>query len=179
MPTTYEPITTQTLSSAAASVTFSGITGSYTDLVLVATLRADAVTYNNMNFPLLTMNSTTTGYSLTSIYERNTGGGNTAASSRDSNAATINFGGVVTTNMASNIFAVWTAHFMNYSNTTTYKTILNRIASASNLSNSDGLSAGVGLWRNTAAITSITLAPSSSGNFVAGCTFTLYGIKAA
>ena len=36
MPTmTYEPIETQTLDSAAASVTFSSISGSYTDLVLV------------------------------------------------------------------------------------------------------------------------------------------------
>ena len=32
---TYEPIATNTLGSAAASVTFSGISGSYTDLILI------------------------------------------------------------------------------------------------------------------------------------------------
>jgi len=35
MPITYEPIATTTLSSAQSSVTFSSISGSYTDLVLV------------------------------------------------------------------------------------------------------------------------------------------------
>ena len=33
---TYEPIETKTISSATATVTFSSISGSYTDLVLVA-----------------------------------------------------------------------------------------------------------------------------------------------
>jgi hypothetical protein len=37
----------------------------------------------------------------------------------------------------------------------------------------------VGLWRNTSAITSITLTAGSSKNFISGCTFSLYGIKAA
>jgi hypothetical protein len=42
------------------------------------------------------------------------------------------------------------------------------------------LSAGVGLWRNTAAITSVSLvAESGSGDFQSGSTFRLYGIEAA
>ena len=35
MPATYEPIATTTLGSAAASITFSSIAGTYTDLRLV------------------------------------------------------------------------------------------------------------------------------------------------
>jgi hypothetical protein len=65
--------------------------------------------------------------------------------------------------------------FMNYSNATTYKTVLSR----SNVAASASVSANVGLWRNTAAITSIKLYVYPSYNFVAGSTFTLYGIKAA
>jgi len=34
---TYEPIATTTLSSSAATITFSSISGSYTDLVFVST----------------------------------------------------------------------------------------------------------------------------------------------
>jgi hypothetical protein len=62
---------------------------------------------------------------------------------------------------------------MNYSNSTTYKTSLSR----SNIGDV-GVRAIVGLWRNTNAITSITFI-QSAGDFSSGCTFTLYGIKAA
>jgi hypothetical protein len=70
-------------------------------------------------------------------------------------------------------FCVGITHIMNYSNTTTYKTVLSRGSSANNIA-----IAYVDLWRNTAAITSITLTPSSATNFDAGSTFSLYGINA-
>jgi hypothetical protein len=66
-----------------------------------------------------------------------------------------------------------TFHFMNYSNTTTFKSVLSR----SNLAAS-GLDAMAHLWRSTSAITSI-LVGNYSYNFSSGSTFTLYGIKAA
>ncbi len=61
---------------------------------------------------------------------------------------------------------------MNYSNTTTYKTILSR-------SSDLYTEASVNLWRNTAAITSIIIGAQGAYTFSAGSTFTLYGIKAA
>ncbi len=71
--------------------------------------------------------------------------------------------------------------FMNYSNTTTNKTWLSRWAS---MGGSDGANLGgaiVGLWRNTNAITQIDFnrPAGESGSFDVGCTWTLYGIKAA
>jgi hypothetical protein len=66
---------------------------------------------------------------------------------------------------------------MNYSNSTTYKTVLGR----SNRASSD-TAADVGLWRSTSAITRIDLAMGGSfptNNFASGSTFTLYGIAAA
>jgi hypothetical protein len=63
---------------------------------------------------------------------------------------------------------------MNYSNTTTNKTILSRINNAEN-----STVARVTLWRNTAAISTIFLTEGNGANFIAGSTFTLYGIKAA
>jgi hypothetical protein len=178
---TYVALATQTLSTTATSVTFSSIPQGYTDLILVASIRSDTVTYNNMNFPILRFNGDSTSglYSVTSLYSRNTGGGDTANSTRSSSQNEINFGGVVTTSMSASTFSPWIAHLLNYSNTTTNKTVLNRIASASNLTTSDGTSAGVGLWRNTAAITSISLTATSSGNFVTGSTFSLYGIASS
>ena len=62
----------------------------------------------------------------------------------------------------------------NYSNATTYKTVLWRDNS------NTYVAAQAGLWRSTSAITSITLSTNSSAtNFASGSTFSLYGILAA
>jgi hypothetical protein len=61
---------------------------------------------------------------------------------------------------------------MNYSNTTTYKTILARSNNAG-----IGLDAIVSLWRSTAAINTVNVLADT--NFEAGTSFTLYGIAAA
>jgi hypothetical protein len=70
--------------------------------------------------------------------------------------------------------SVHTASIMNYSNTTTNKTVLARASSQQ-----EGVEATVGLWRSTAAITSITFDLVSTRTFSVGSTLTLYGIKAA
>jgi hypothetical protein len=61
----------------------------------------------------------------------------------------------------------------NYSNATTFKTILVRNSPAAN-----AVSALVNLYRSTSAITSIKFY-TTSGNLNTGSTFTLYGIAAA
>ena len=66
-----------------------------------------------------------------------------------------------------------TIDIMNYSNATTFKTCLVRAGAANN-----STLATVGLWRNTAAITSVSIT-CDGANFVIGSTFSLYGIKAA
>jgi hypothetical protein len=62
---------------------------------------------------------------------------------------------------------------MNYSNTTTYKTLISR---ASRISL--GTETLTSTWRSTAAINRIDVKPSDS-TFAAGSTFTLYGILKA
>lgn len=177
---TYTPIARTTLSSAAATVTFSSISGSYTDLVLVATTRADTSTFNNMNFPLVQLNGDTgNNYSNTTLYSRNTGGGWSALSAQSSNTNGINSGGIATSSFGSNIFSTYIVNVMNYANTTTNKTVIARVGTGGDLTSMDGTSANVGMWRNTNAITSLSISASSSGNFVLGSTFTLYGIAAA
>lgn len=163
---TYVALATNTLGSAAASVTFSSISAAYTDLVLVCNVGASASTSVNFGFN----GDTGTNYSTTIL----TGNGTTAASARASTANNttdwIAFyaAGVPSTLTGSMIFNV-----MNYSNTTTYKTILAR--SGSDSKEADSI---VGLWRNTAAITSIVIG-MQTGNFITGSTFSLYGIQSA
>ena len=165
MPATYEPIATNTLGSATPSITFSSISSAYTDLVLVAGNLSAASASNA--FKMQVNGDTGNNYSNTYL----TGDGSSSSSGRNSSADTLRFFD------NPNIIgpAVVTAHFMNYANTTTYKTVLSRSSAAGYSANAE-----VNLWRNTAAINSITIFFATSGNNIqAGSTFTLYGIKAA
>jgi len=159
---TYTPIATTTLGSAAASYTFSSIASTYTDLVLIINGKTTAsgeqatVRYNS---------DTGNNYSATSIY----GDGSSAASGRSSNISFVPNGWFNATVPATTIIQV-----QNYSNTTTYKTSIMRSNDTSSY-----IQANVGLWRSTSAINSIVIALSSGGNWATGTTFTLYGIAAA
>jgi hypothetical protein len=163
MTSTYEKIATNTLGSSAASITFSSIPNTYTDLVIVTNVKS--TTTGNMT---LRFNSDSS--SLYS-YTRLTGDGSSAASSRitDFNQLFTDSQGYFDGN---NFNQVKTINIMNYSNTTTFKTCLirsNRVQT--------GVDAIAGLYRSTSAITSILLS-GNGNNFVAGSTFNLYGIKA-
>ena len=162
MPATYEPISTQTLDTAVPTVTFSIIPSTYTDLVLVVGYGNNTV--GGQNFLMQFNSDTATNYSNTRLVS----GGGGLGSYRDSNAQSINIGAIYgTSDPTTNIL-----HINNYANTTTYKTVLCRHNTTNNVA------AHVGLWRSTAAITSITFS-ASGGNFGIGSTFTLYGVKAA
>jgi hypothetical protein len=164
MPSTYTPIATTTLGSAAASVTFSSISGAYTDLVLVMSLKG-ATTSNQSKLQF----NADTGANYSNTYLE--GDGTNAYSGRRSSGNQIyDFANYVST---ASTFSADVTHLMNYSNTTTYKTVLSR----SNRPTSN-TTANVGLWRSTAAITSIVIT-ANSGNYDVGSTFTLYGVKSA
>jgi hypothetical protein len=164
MPSTYEPIATTTLGSAASSVTFSSISSSYTDLVLVSNLYGNGGAAN----VLVRFNSDTgSNYSSTTI----TGNGSSASSLRNTSTDSI-----FMINSGSSLNGAWGTFIMsvnNYSNATTNKTALARFGAAGN-----EVTSTVGLWRNTNAINAIEIR-TSSNTYLAGSTFTLYGIKAA
>jgi hypothetical protein len=159
MATTYTPIATQTLGSSAATVTFSSIPSTYTDLILII-----AGTASGGDAVYLQYNSDTgSNYSFTNMQ----GDGSVTASGRGSSTTEARIGSIGTTQYNS------ISHIMNYSNTTTNKTCVSR----SNRTDVNTF-AFVNLWRNTAAITSISIKTPGS-TFSTGCVFTLYGIKAA
>ena len=164
MASTYEKIATSTLGSNQADVTFSSISGSYTDLVLVMMNKVSSGVQNT----LIQINSdTASNYSSTFLY----GNGASALSARatSNTYGYANYGSAVFTST----FNLQIVQFMNYSNTTTNKTFLARGNEAAS-----GTDAIVNLWRSTAAISTIKVYPSAQ-NWATGSTFTLYGIKAA
>jgi hypothetical protein len=177
MPSTYEKIATNTLGSNQASITFSSISGAYTDLVLISFIR-DTRAGTTYAFPQLRFNSDTgSNYSDTTVY----GDGSSAASYRSTNQTGIQYGEAVGAAQAAGNYAPFVTNFQNYSNSTTYKTIFSRINNVAGSSGQLLVGAQVALWRSTSAITSITILADqgASSNLATGSTFTLYGIKAA
>ena len=159
---TYSPVASQTLSASASSVTFSNIPQDYTDLVIVC----NAISNTVANYELTFNSDSGTNYSRTYLL----GNGTSASSGRASNQ---NF---FRCDQGGNLDTTWgnplIVNVMNYSNATTYKSVLSRSGGASS-----GVGAVVGLWRNTAAITSLSFA-CSGATFSSGSTFSLYGIQA-
>jgi hypothetical protein len=164
---TYTKIASTTLGSASASVTFSSIAGTYTDLVIMivgANAGGSRVRYQ--------FNSDSgSNYSRTTLV----GNGSSAASYSGSNntVADINVIGGATALTAP--YTIIT-NLQNYSNTTTYKTLLSRFGT--NDASAPAVEAVVNLWRSTSAINRIDIS-ALGGNFVTGSTFNLYGITAA
>lgn len=166
---TYTPIATTTLGSAASSYTFSSIPSTYTDLIIVANFTGSGSGNNLMMQIGNTTIDTGSNYSGTGIY----GNGTSALSWRQTSASAIQ----ATYAIGLEALNVSSIHLMNYSNTTTYKTILNRSGGLSGTYNA--AEATVSLWRSTAAINTIKLYGLNSATISSGSTFTLYGITAA
>lgn len=160
---TYTPIASQTLTSAALSVTFNAIPQNFTDLIIVVTPKLVSGTAQ----VLFRLNGDSgSNYSLL-----RTGG---TGSAYGSDAVTpVSFGQLSWYGYAGATFGqVITASLNNYSNSTTYKTMLSRPSNANY-----GVGMNACTWRNTAAVTSI-LIYSDTANFDTGSTFNLYGIVA-
>jgi hypothetical protein len=160
---TYTPIATTTLGSTSTSVTFNSFSG-YTDLVLIASVTPSGSGLS----PQMRVNSDTgSNYSYTVI----TGNGTSASSSRGTSNTSLYW--YEANSPATGSPTPYIINFMNYSNTTTFKTILGRFGGA-------GIEAAakVNLWRSTSAITSFEFFTSAS-SFAVGSTFTLYGIASA
>ncbi len=155
---TYEPIASQTLGSAAASVTFSSIPQGYTDIRVVVATAVNTSTYMRFN------SDSGSNYSLTEMW----GGTQGAISERATNNTRIDLRNSSST-LGNNMITV---DIMSYSNSTTFKTLLTAIRDGLY----DRVYRQVQLWRNTSAITSITFTPDS-GTFPSGSTFSLYGIQ--
>ena len=155
-------IATTTLGSAASSITFSSIPATYTDLRLVFTGTVNGDT------AYMTFNSDTgTNYSRTYL----DGDGSTATSGRATSASNMRLSGIMTS-LTSTIPALITIDIFSYAGSTN-KTVLQTLSVDKN--GTGEVATQVHLWRNTAAITNVSLNAGVS-TFTTGTTATLYGI---
>ena len=165
MTVTYDSIATTTLGSAASTITFSSIPGTFTDLRLVLNGRTLNTTGTYVSFRI--NGDTGTNYSYTKVY----GNGDSATSSRGTSTATLWINDADASGANPYLIEV---DIFSYAGSTN-KTLL---TTASMDRNGGGIvDKTVGLWRNTAAITSVTFVNSAGNAFQSGTTATLYGIK--
>lgn len=172
MPTpTYTLIASNTLSASAASVTFSSIPSTYTDLVLRVSMRHDSAA-TLFNIDVRFNGDTATNYSRTFL----TGDGASPSSSRNTSSAFARILMADAATATANTFASGEIYIPNYT-ASTNKPLSSFNAQEDN-STTAYITANAALWQNTAAINQISIFPAtSSGNFVAGSSFYLYGLK--
>jgi hypothetical protein len=175
MPNTYTLIKSEVLASSQASVTFSAIPATFTDLVLKYSSRHDnafsisqsAITFNG---------SSAANYSETVVY----GNSVSAASGRQSGSSQIDFMYDDANSATSNTFSNTELYIPNYrvsaNKPMSWFGVTENNASTTN---SAMVVANASLWRDNSAITSITLLALSSRNFMIGSSFYLYGISNA
>jgi hypothetical protein len=165
MPATYEPIATQTLGSAAATITFSSIPSTYTDLRLAI---VGQYTTGGGNTRITFNSDTASNYSSTRI----AGDGTSASSDRLTSQTfqRLSFNG-----NSSTIPNFLTVDVFSYAGST-FKTSL--IESSEDQNGSGTIIRLAGLYQSTSAISSVQISLSSS-TMAAGTIATLYGIKNA
>jgi hypothetical protein len=175
----YESIESVTLTSATSTISFTSIPATYTHLQIIGigrtTNTADPATCPNADFLMRFNGDTGSNYAFHLLY------GNTSSATGYALASqTYMFAGRLTNSaaIASN-FGTSVIDILDYKNTNKNKVV--RILTGTD-NNGTGSFSGFaslesGLWSNTAAITSITLLPTSSANFTQYSSFALYGIK--
>ena len=159
----FESISTTTLSVAASSVTFSSIPATYTHLQIRYIARATVDDNTSVRFN----GDTASNYSNHYLY----GQGASVASA----AILSSFFYIDILTASSTTYNAAIVDILDYANTNKYKTA--RAIAGIDLNGSGNVWLASGNWRNTAAITSITLF-LSNGNYQQYSSFALYGVKA-
>ena len=164
MANTYTLIEAKSLNTTTASITFSSIPQTYTDLLVLVSARGDA---GGQRDCYISFNGSTSNFTNKLIEMSN---------NIVSNASTARYIGPVSgTTTTANVFSNAAIYIPNYTGST-YKSFSGDFVAENNAQGTNALTLTGSLWSDTAAITSIGFAPSS-GSFVQYSTFYLYGIN--
>ena len=162
-------ISTTTLSTAAASVTFSSIAADYTHLQIRVNARC-AGAYTGTTAVRATYNSDTT---LTNYYSHYIKGDGSTATASSNNGPNYTFW-IGNNNNTASAFSGAVLDILDYSNTN--KKTTTRALSGGDWNGSGEISLSSVNWSNTAAISNIVLT-AYDGNMMQYSSFSLYGVK--
>lgn len=169
---TYTLISSNVLASSAASVTFSSIPATYTDLVLRVSIRTDAAVSNDTLLVKFN-NDSSTLYSTTLLR----GSGTATSSSTLSTQPLINARQINGNTSVSNTFSSTEIYIPSYT------VSQSKPSSIFFAQETDVTGAFIGsiaaLYRSNTAISRIDLTPQTGPNFLSTSSFYLYGISNA
>jgi len=170
----FESIATETVGAGgAASVTFSSIPSTYTHLQIRCIARADRAGNTFEGVALRFNSDTASNYSAHNI----SGDGSSATAEGAASASNMNAVLISAATAGASTFGAGVIDILDYANTNKYKTI--RTLGGMDNNGSGIVRFSSGSWRNTNAVTSITLVATNASNFVQYSHFALYGIKSA
>jgi hypothetical protein len=174
MPSSRILISSQTLGSAAASVTFSSIPATFTDLVLRVSVRTNNANFYDSDRVYFNGSSGTTNYSY--IWLRGLGSGTPSSGSQTSGNAGTGLHNVGDTATAST-FSSGEIYIPNYAGSAS------KPFSFANFGENNATTARLGvtanLFSSSAAISSITFIPLEGTSYLAGSSFYLYGLRSS
>jgi hypothetical protein len=155
----------------AATIDFTSIPSTYTDLVVKVSARTSGASGNGWQSGQLTFNGSSTGYSGILLAGR----GDLSPVSITSTSSSIEFAFYSSDTVATaNTFASSEIYIPNYAGSNN-KSVSSDVAEENNAARAlAGIVAG--LWSNSAAINRVTLTPGG-GSFVQYSTATLYGVS--
>lgn len=169
MASTYTLISSNVLGASAASVTFSSIPQTYTDLTILCSVRTDdAATTSNLD---VRFNGSTSSYN--SVVLRTT---NNTITSINQSLGYLRSYWINASSSTGITFSNCELYIPNYTSSQNKASSIVSMFEQSAAGSYFGMNGS--LWQNTAAINSITLYANLGGlNFVSGSSFYLYGIK--
>ena len=167
----YESIATVSVGSGgSSSISFTSIPATFTHLQIRGITRGTRANINTNVYFGFNSDTTTGNYYGHGLYGTGSAAGALAKIGSATNAL---IASIAATGAASS-FSGFVIDVLDYANTNKYKTI--RVLTGVD-NNGDGvIGFSSGNWRNTAAITSVTIG-AQVGNWVAYSSFALYGIK--
>lgn len=155
----------------AASIDFSSIPSTYTDLVVILSARSSRSNATDTLF--MKFNNTNTTYSVRRLY----GYGSTTGSDTGSSGTGIDIATINAATSTSSTFSNHQFYIPNYAGSS-QKSVSADSVSENNSSTGNFLTFNAGLWNGTSAINQITLIPDV-GSFVQYSTAYLYGVSNA
>jgi hypothetical protein len=158
-------IETKTLGADAASIEFTSIPQTYTDLVFLVSARASTAG-TSVEPCLVTFNADTSDYTHRTL----NGTGSATASASGTSRLVFN---APRTGTTANTFGNVSVYIPNYKAAINKSYVSESVTEHNNTEAHQTLIAG--LWADTAAITSVLFAPTAN-NFIAGSRISVYGI---